>query len=83
MKPENRTRGQKFKRNAAIHQLSNFFLATSLALTGTAFLDGLMKAPKFSLLEQALCIITGCLALFLACRLSYAKEDLNGDDNGE
>ena len=81
MKRKVRTKQEKMNRNAAIGQFSNYLLATSLALTGTALIEFFTKEPQFSKLESALFIVTGYAVLWFSCFVNYLKEDPDHDDS--
>lgn len=75
MKGKKRTAQDKRNRNDALGQLSNFALATSLALTGTGLLDFLTDEPKFTKVEATLFFTLGLGLLWVSCFINYGKED--------
>lgn len=82
-----RTKLRRKNRNSAISTLSNFLLATALALTGSGFIDIFSIAPRFYLIADITFIALGCVTLSAACAIHLAKEseddDNDPDHNGQ
>ncbi len=78
---EKPTRLERKNRNAMRKQVSNWFLATSLALTGTGLLETFTDSPRFSVFEAVLFIVLGFAAILVSVTiLRYMEDEDKADD---
>ncbi len=76
-----RSKQQRKNYNAIRKQLSNWALATSLALTGAGLIDLFSNETRFDNITAVLFLIIGFLALLVSLAFLYYMEDEEKNDD--